>query len=171
MGVGADAGLEKLGIFIIGMGVGADAGLEKLGIFIKTITPNGAADRDGRIRVNDQIIEVDSASLVGVTQAYAASVLRNTSGLVHFVIGREKDPENSEVAQLIRQSLQPPEDEDDSWLEEYWADRERAARQREYLSQLEEVGEYESSEPTSLATTSTMEGEHTLSPGAGEDAG
>ena len=41
-----------------------------------------------------------------MTQAYAASVLRNTSGLVQFVIGREKDPENSEVAQLIRQSLQ-----------------------------------------------------------------
>ena len=35
-----------------------------------------------RMQVNDQIIEVDDKSLVGVTQAYAATVLRNTSGTV-----------------------------------------------------------------------------------------
>jgi len=38
--------------------------------------------------VNDQIIEVDGISLVGVTQVFAAQTLKNTSGIVRYELSK-----------------------------------------------------------------------------------
>ena len=43
-------------------------GQKEKGIYIKSVVPDGAADVDGRLQAGDQLLEVDGANLVGLSQ-------------------------------------------------------------------------------------------------------
>lgn len=51
--------------------------------------------------MNDQIIEVDGKSLVGVTQAYVGDVLRSTGETVLFKMGREREETDESEVHII----------------------------------------------------------------------
>ncbi|XP_013421811.1 multiple PDZ domain protein isoform X4 [Lingula anatina] len=79
-------GSQGLGITIAGY-VG-DKSAELSGIFVKSVAEGSAADVEGRIRVNDQIIQVDGQSLEGYSNHQAVEVLRHTGQVVRLKLAR-----------------------------------------------------------------------------------
>uniref|UniRef100_A0A182PK14 PDZ domain-containing protein n=1 Tax=Anopheles epiroticus TaxID=199890 RepID=A0A182PK14_9DIPT len=62
------------------------------GVFISKINANGAAKRDGRLRVGMRILEVNGLSLLGATHQEAVDALRASGSKLHLVVckGYEK---------------------------------------------------------------------------------
>eukprot|EP00092_Neocalanus_flemingeri_P021052 GFUD01022808.1.p1 GENE.GFUD01022808.1~~GFUD01022808.1.p1 ORF type:complete len:365 (-),score=103.62 GFUD01022808.1:680-1774(-) len=88
----------SLGIRVIGVNM-IHGVQDKLNIYVKRVVEDSVAGLDGRIMVNDHIIEVNGISLVGVSQKLAAQTLSNCAicpetGTVHFVLGRPKSQED-----------------------------------------------------------------------------
>ncbi|XP_051971190.1 partitioning defective 3 homolog isoform X3 [Xyrauchen texanus] len=110
-----------------------------LGIFVKSIITGGAACKDGRLRVNDQLIAVNGESLLEKTNQEAMETLRksmsiegNKRGMIQLIVARrvpgrgEEAPGRPPVPDLplnssreeherrISQSLCPGENLDDN---------------------------------------------------------
>merc|ERR1712083_448523 len=84
----------SLGIRVIGVNM-IHGIKDKLNIYVKRVLEDSVAGQDGRIRVNDQIVQVNGVSLVGVGAGVAATSLSNCSVLpdtstVHFLLARPK---------------------------------------------------------------------------------
>ncbi|XP_042874694.1 uncharacterized protein LOC122254893 isoform X2 [Penaeus japonicus] len=74
---------EGLGLYI--------SGQRALGYVIAHILPGGLTDRDGRLRVGDEIINVNGQRLRGVTLEEARRILRHTPTEVDVVVARDPD--------------------------------------------------------------------------------
>ncbi|XP_065110236.1 par-3 family cell polarity regulator beta a isoform X2 [Paramisgurnus dabryanus] len=111
-----DSGSAGLGVSLKG-NKSRETG-EDLGIFIKSIIHGGAAHKDGRLHINDQLIAVNSESLLGRSNHDAMETLRhsmstegNLRGTIQLVVLRslERSPvqENQEVSPVPTRNESP----------------------------------------------------------------
>ncbi|XP_059585132.1 partitioning defective 3 homolog isoform X8 [Alligator mississippiensis] len=130
-----------------------------LGIFVKSIINGGAASKDGRLRVNDQLIAVNGESLLGKTNQDAMETLRrsmstegNKRGMIQLIVARRISKSNE-----LESPGSPPGPE--LPVETILDDRERRISHSLY-SGIEGLSE----SPTRNAALSRIMGKYQLSP-------
>uniref|UniRef100_A0A1A9X3T8 Patj homolog n=1 Tax=Glossina brevipalpis TaxID=37001 RepID=A0A1A9X3T8_9MUSC len=75
---------------------------ELSGIFVKSVSPGSAADLNGRIHVNDRIIEVDGQSLQGFSNHQAVELLKKSGQVVNLRLERYlRGPKYEQLQQAI----------------------------------------------------------------------
>uniref|UniRef100_A0A3P8XSR3 Par-3 family cell polarity regulator n=1 Tax=Esox lucius TaxID=8010 RepID=A0A3P8XSR3_ESOLU len=95
----SDSGSAGLGVSV--KGNRSKENHADLGIFVKSIINGGAACKDGRLRVNDQLIAVNGESLLGKTNQEAMETLRksmsvegNKRGMIQLIVARRVTKRN-----------------------------------------------------------------------------
>ncbi|XP_038573242.1 par-3 family cell polarity regulator alpha, b isoform X8 [Micropterus salmoides] len=98
----SDSGSAGLGVSV--KGNRSKENHADLGIFVKSIINGGAACKDGRLRVNDQLIAVNGESLLGKTNHDAMETLRksmstegNKRGMIQLIVARRVAKGNQEA--------------------------------------------------------------------------
>ncbi|ESO95858.1 hypothetical protein LOTGIDRAFT_89318, partial [Lottia gigantea] len=78
-----------IGMTIVG---GESTGKLDLGIFVKSVVPNGPADRSGQIFPGDRILAINSQSLEGVQHQGAVKIIRDSKSDVTLLLSQVRAP-------------------------------------------------------------------------------
>ncbi|XP_064372361.1 inaD-like protein isoform X2 [Dromaius novaehollandiae] len=79
-----------------GLGFGIVGG-KSSGVVVRTIVPGGLADRDGRLRTGDHILQIGGTNVQGMTSEQVAQVLRNCGNSVRMIVARDPKCEITET--------------------------------------------------------------------------
>ena len=99
-----------LGVSVKGKTTGGGAkGIVDLGIFVKNVINGGAASRDGRLKTNDQLVNINGISLLGKANCDAMDTLRRamheegpTPGVITLTVARRLDVGTADTAARLR---------------------------------------------------------------------
>ncbi|XP_022779810.1 multiple PDZ domain protein-like isoform X3 [Stylophora pistillata] len=90
----------------LGLSIAGGKGAAANRIFVVDVKPGGPAERNGKIKQADEILEVNEVSIRGLTHYEASTILKNTPPEVHLVLGRSQ-----EAADYLSRSRTPPAQE------------------------------------------------------------
>merc|ERR1712012_70032 len=97
-----------LGVSVKGKTTGGGAkGIVDLGIFVKSVIHGGAASKDGRLKTNDQLVNINGVSLLGKANCDAMDTLRRamheegpTPGEITLTVARRLETVNDSSSRL-----------------------------------------------------------------------
>ncbi|KAI6219250.1 PDZ domain containing protein [Aphelenchoides besseyi] len=70
-----------------GLGFGIVGGAST-GVVIKTILPGSAADKDGRLRAGDRLLQIGRINVQGMSSQQVATLLRQHDDVIELIVGR-----------------------------------------------------------------------------------
>lgn len=79
-----------------GLGFGIIGG-RTMGVVVKTILPGGVADRDGRLKSGDHILQIGEVNLHEMGSEQVATVLRQSGTRVKLVVARPAEPPHPQI--------------------------------------------------------------------------
>ncbi|XP_067846366.1 inaD-like protein isoform X2 [Heptranchias perlo] len=91
----------------LGFGI---VGGKPTGVIVKTVVPGGLADRDGRLRTGDHILQIGGTDVQGMGNEQIAQVLRNCGNQVQMIVARDPCEDFSSKSATVIPAMMPPQD-------------------------------------------------------------
>uniref|UniRef100_A0A803Y5R9 Multiple PDZ domain protein n=1 Tax=Meleagris gallopavo TaxID=9103 RepID=A0A803Y5R9_MELGA len=103
----------------LGLSLAGNKDRSRMSVFVVGIDPNGAAGKDGRLQIADELLEINGQILYGRTHQNASSIIKCAPSKVKIIFIRNKDavnqmavcPAKSESLPCASETLQNQEDE------------------------------------------------------------
>ncbi|XP_048358568.1 multiple PDZ domain protein isoform X10 [Sphaerodactylus townsendi] len=78
----------------LGLSLAGNKDRSKMSVFVVGIDPNGAAGKDGRLQIADELLEINGQVLYGKTHQNASSIIKCAPSKVKIIFVRNKDAVN-----------------------------------------------------------------------------
>ncbi|XP_075787690.1 multiple PDZ domain protein isoform X3 [Pelodiscus sinensis] len=90
----------------LGLSLAGNKDRSRMSVFIVGIDPNGAAGKDGRLQIADELLEINGQILYGRTHQNASSIIKCAPSKVKIIFIRSKDAVN-QMAVCPGKSIEP----------------------------------------------------------------